>query len=334
MDKVGSDQDGADEEARWISGVEFQRSAALMTIFRLLSQVPENREKFEVSVMLNNPTEDTNISDGTTYKEYPHDSGGSLADKLTKGTIGDTDQDQFKEVMKHLYGMNRLLGSGSPPSAPFAFSNAGDDDYRHLANKKYFDVKQSILDFRTMLKETAQLKCQQDKGLTLSLTPAPAPCNAAATWKKHLGYDHYVNVIYFPSDMSGDSSVVNPAKDNDTGVLDDDDEDELINNLRDYMIPDDIVNAFAPTSDPFKGKITYVLVVHKDQHWRLHTRVQTLMDLMRTKGVSVVLKTVEGAEDYETFLNTELLTLFEAKTEGGTAGWSDFNNMKPDDYAY
>jgi hypothetical protein len=233
--------------------------------------------------------------------------------------------------------MNRLLGSYTynplPPTLPFNVTNAGDGSYRHLANKNYFDVKQSILDFRNMLKEAAQLKCQQDKGLTLSLTPVPSPCNAAATWKEHLGYDHYVNVIYFPSDMSGDSTVVNPAKDNDTGVLDDDDEDELIDNLN-VMIPTDIDDAFAPTGDPFKGKITYVLVVHKDQHWRLHTRVQTLMDLMRTKGVSVVLKTVEGAEDYETFLNTELLTLFEAKTEGGTAGWSDFNNMKAEDYAY
>jgi hypothetical protein len=336
MDTVSSGQDGADEEARWISGVEFQRSAALMTIFKLLSQVPENREKFEVSVMLNNPTEDTNISDGTTYKEYPHDSS-STADKLTKGTIGDTDQDQFKEVMKHLYGMNRLLGSGSPPSAPFAFSNAGSASYRHLANKKYFDVKQSILDFRNMLKETAQLKCQQDKGLTLSLTSVPSPCDAAATWKKHLGYDHYVNVIYFPSDMSGDSNVVNPAK-SDTGVLDSTPDTALINNLK-VMIPNDIDLAFAPSGDPFRGKITYVLVVHNDTYYNgtdnhLHDRVQWLKTEMEKKGVRVVLKKVKGAEDYETFLNTELLTLFEAKTEGGTAGWSDFNNMKAEDYTY
>jgi hypothetical protein len=313
-----------------------------MTIFRLLSQPAQTREKFEVSVMLTNPTDTTSDIDGTTYKAYPHDSS-STADKLTKGTIGDTDQDQFKEVMKHLYGMNRLLGSYTytplPPTLPFNVTNDGDEDYRHLANKKYFDVKQSILDFRNMLKETAQLKCQQDKGLTLSLTPVPSPCNAPATWKEHLGYDHYVNVIYFPSDMSGDSTVVNPAK-NDTGVLGIElffpfinRNTELKNNLK-VMIPDDIALAFAPSGDPFKDKITYVLVVHKDQHSNLHTRVQTLMNLMRTKGVSVVLKTVEGAEDYETFLNTELLTLFEAKTEGGTAGWSDFNNMKAEDYAY
>ena len=332
MDTVSSGQDGANEEARWISGVEFQRSAALMTIFRLLSQPLQTREKFEVSVMLNNPTDTTSAIDGTTYKAYPHDSS-STADKLTKGTIGDTDQDQFKEVMKHLYGMNRLLETGSPPSAPFAFANAGDDDYRHLANKKYFDVKKSIEEFREMLKSTAQLKCQQDKGLTLSLTPVPSPCNAAATWKKHLGYDHYVNVIYFPSDMSGDSTVVNPAK-NDTGVLDSTPSFALRDNLKDYMIPDDIDLAFAPTGDPFQGKITYVLVVHNDQHSRLRNRVQWLKTRMAARRVPVVLKKVKGAEDYETFLNTELLTLFEAKTEGGTAGWSDFNNMKPDDYAY
>jgi hypothetical protein len=342
METVWSSDDESPEENRWISGVEFQRSAALMTIFKLLSQVPENREKFEVSVMLNNPTEDTNISDGTTYKEYPHDSGGSLADKLTKGTIGDTDQDQFQDVMKHLYGMNRLLGSGSPPSG-FGppFSNAGSANYRHLANKNYFDVKQSIEDFRNMLKETAQLKCQQDKGLTLSLTPVPSPCNAAATWKKHLGYDHYFNVIYFPSDMSGDSTVVNPAKNNGTGVLGTEASfpfinrnTELINNLKVNMIKDDIAGTFAPSGDPFRGKITYVLVVHNDTYSHLYTRVQWLMNQMKAKGVPVVLETVEDPEDYETFLNTELLTLFEAKTEGGTAGWSDFNNMKPDDYAY
>jgi hypothetical protein len=339
METVWSSEDKSPEENRWISGVEFQRSAALMTIFRLLSQPLQTREKFEVSVMLNNPTDTTSAIDGTTYKAYPHDSS-STADKLTKGTIGDTDQDQFKEVMKHLYGMNRLLETGSPPSAPFAFANAGDDDYRHLANKKYFDVKKSIEEFREMLKSTAQLKCQQDKNMSpLILSPAPAPCNAAATWKKHLGYDHYVNVIYFPSDMSGDSNVVNPAK-NDTGVLGTElffpfinRNTELKNNLK-VMIPDDIALAFAPSGDPFKDKITYVLVVHKDQHSNLHTRVQWLKTEMEKKGVPVVLKKVKDPEDYETFLNTELLTLFEAKTEGGTAGWSDFNNMKPDDYAY
>ena len=340
MDTVSSAQDGAEEEARWISGVEFQRSAALMTIFRLLSQPPQTRAKFEVSVMLNNPTEDTSTIDGTTYKAYPHDSL-SLADKLTKGTIGDTSQDQFKDVMKHLYGMNRLLGSGTPPPGfGSAFTNAGDGSYRHLANKKYFDVKQSILDFRNMLKETAQLKCQQDKGLPLALPASSAPCNAAATWKEHLGYDHYVNVIYFPSDMSGDSSVLNPAKSGTTGLLGTEGppsftnrSSELINNLK-VMIPNSIVDDFAPLADPFKGKITYVLVVHNDTYSHLYTRVQWLKAQMEAKGVSVVLKRVEGPEDYETFLNNKLLTLFEAKTEGGTAGWSDFNNMKAEDYAY
>jgi hypothetical protein len=100
------------------------------------------------------------------------------------------------------------------------------------------------------------------------------------------------------------------------------------------MIPNDIDDAFAPTGDPFQGKITYVLVVHNDQHSQLHTRVQWLKTRMAARRVPVVLKTVEGAEDYETFLNTELLTLFEAKTEGGTAGWSDFNNMDIENYSY
>jgi hypothetical protein len=331
MDTVYSWDDGADEEARWISGVEFQRSAALMTIFRLLSQPPQTQEKFEVSVMLNDPSATTSNSGPTTYKAYPHDSSGSLADKLTKGTIGNPSQDQFKDVMKHLYGMNRLLDSGSGPNGPFA--NAGSASNRHLANKNYFDVKQSILDFRNMLKETAQLKCQQDKGLPLSLTPVPSPCDAPATWKKHLGYDHYVNVIYFPSDMSGDSNVVDRMK-SPSGVLGGTPEGELIRALENYMIPIDIDNAFAPLGDPFKGKITYVLVVHNDQNSHLHTRVQWLKAQMQAKGVDVVLKKVKGAEDYETFLNKKLLKLFEDKTEGGTAGCSEFNNMKPEDYTY
>jgi hypothetical protein len=332
MEPVGSWDDGADEEARWISGVEFQRSAALMTIFRLLSQPPETQEKFEVSVMLNNPTDTTSDSGATTYQAYPHVSG-SLADKLTKGTIGNPSQDQFKDVMKHLYGMNRLLGSGSPPSGfgP-AFANAGSASYRHLANKNYFDVKQSILDFRNMLTETAQLKCQQEKGLALAL-PASSPCDAAATWKKYLGYDHYVNVIYLPSDMSGDSNVVNPMK-SPSGDLSGSFSFNLEEALKDYMIPNDIDNAFAPPGDPFKGKITYVLVVHNDQYSHLHTRVQWLKEQMQAKGVDVLLKKVKGAEDYETFLNKKLLKLFEDKTEGGTAGCSEFNNMKPEDYTY
>ncbi|MFN9691411.1 MAG: hypothetical protein ACK551_04850 [Vampirovibrionales bacterium] len=333
MEPVYTSEDGALEKDRWISGVEFQRSAALMTIFRLLDQNLEDREKFEVSVMLNDPTATTSDIDGTTYKEYPHDSS-STEQKLTKGKIGDTDQFQFKEVMKHLYGMNRLLGSVTPPSGfgP-TFTNAGSANYRHLANRSQFDVKKSIEDFREMLKSTAQLKCQQDNNMSpLILSPAPAPCDEEATWKEHLGYDHYVNIIYFPSDMSGGSAVVNPAK-SDTGVLDTTPNTDLINNLE-VMIPDNIDGAFAPTGDPFKGKITYVLVVHNDQYPRLHERVQWLKTQMEAKGVPVVLEKVRGVEDYETLLNTKLLTLFEAKTEGGTAGWSSFNNMDIENYNY
>ncbi|MFN9691403.1 MAG: hypothetical protein ACK551_04810 [Vampirovibrionales bacterium] len=343
MDKVSSGQDGADEEARWISGVEFQRSAALMTIFKLLSQVPETRQKFEVSVTLNNPSTNTDDSGGTTYKAYPHDSS-SFNEKLTKGTIGDTDQFQFKEVMKHLYGMNRLLGSGIPPSGfGTNFTNAGSANYRHLANEKYFKLKDAIINFRTMLKETAQLKCQQDKGSTLVVpTSSGDPCHLGPEWGKYLGHDHYVNVIYFPSDMSGDSTVVNPAKDS-FGVLNTAADDNLQEKLK-CMIPDtimaDAVRYPSGETDWFNGKITYVLVVHNDTYTtntpvnRLHERVEWLRDEMEASGVDVVLKKVEGPEDYETYLNTDLFTLFTDKAVGGKAGWSKFNNMKPDDYVY
>jgi len=354
METVWSDDDKAVEEQRWISGVEFQRSAALITMFRLLDQSNDYKQRFEVSLMLNNPgqtTEGSSANNPTTYVPYPDATNlpynPTWVQKLTKATIRDATQAQFKEVMKHLYGMNRLLGSVSPPSGfGSPFTNAGTANYRHLANLGRFDVKKSIEDFRRMLTETAQLKCQQDLGLTLGL-PAGTPCNNADEWSKHLGYDHYVNIIYFPSDMSGNSSSsrFNPSKNNSNGELNTAAADNLkkdlgIMNDPTSMIPEfgasitRITDAFDPANDPFEDKITYVLVVHKDQHDYLKERVRCLEDLMRNRNVPFVYKEVDSVRDYEDFVDQDLIRLFQDKSEGGTAGTGEFNNMNPEDYEY
>ncbi len=320
-----SNSDGTTENARWISGVEFQRSAALISMFSLLDRPTDYKNMFEVSVMLNEPLAATSSSGLTTYKRYPYDDITPNTDpRLEKAKLGPANPPSLQTVMKHLYGMNRLLGFSG---------NAGDANFRHLANRATFDVKQSIIDFRAMLKETAQLTCRKDLSIALTAT-ADNRCNdnVDSKWMEHLGYDHYVNIIFFPSDMSGNAARVNPSK-NDDGTLLFTSTTTLQNDLT-SMIPDNIHNDFAPSSDPFKDKITYVLVVHKDQHEQLKGRVEWLRNEMRSKGVPVVYEEVGSVKDYERFFNGDLLQLFKEKSEGGTAATGEFNNMEADDYSY
>ncbi|MFN7311231.1 MAG: hypothetical protein ACK5T0_07675 [Vampirovibrionales bacterium] len=322
-----SNSDGTTENARWISGVEFQRSAALISMFSLLDRPTDYKNMFEVSVMLNEPLAATSLTGLTTYKRYPYDDITPNTDpRLEKAKLGPANPPSLQTVMKHLYGMNRLLGFSG---------NAGDANFRHLANRATFDVKQSIIDFRAMLKETAQLTCRKDLSIALTAT-ADNRCNnhADSEWAKHLGYDHYVNIIFFPSDMSGNSErTLTSSHKNADGTLLSTSTTTLQNDLT-SMIPDNIHNDFAPSSDPFKDKITYVLVVHKDQHEQLKGRVEWLRNEMRSKGVPVVYEEVGSVKDYERFFNGDLLQLFKEKSEGGTAATGEFNNMEADDYSY
>jgi hypothetical protein len=300
MKPVWSVEDNADEEQRWISGVEFQRSAALITLFQLL-QHPTLSQTYDVSLLLNDPTEGTDEFNLTTYTPYP----------TTPVTLDPT-QSNFKDVMKHLYGMNRLLGEVYPPYlfGP-SFTNRGDEDYRHLANKRTFDVKQAIMDFRSMVTATGSR------------------------------YDHFVNVIYFPSDMSGDATQVlySGDKDNSTGMLNAAWTTTLGNDLE-LMIPDDIMSVVAPTNDPLKGKITYVLVVHMDTYDLFKDRVKWLKTEMEKKDVKVIYKEVKGIydqpparDDYETFVNDTLLKKLENIKATVTPG-SLFNKMGKEQYSY
>ena len=305
MKTVWSGNDNAPEEQRWISGVEFQRSAALITLFQLLQQPDAFKQAYDVSLLLNNPAETTNPVSTTNYTRYP-------TDPIIKGTLSDPTQSNFQDVMKHLYGMNRLLGSGS---------NQGDIASRHLANKGTFDVKQAIMDFRDMVTATGSR------------------------------YDQFVNVIYFPSDMSGDATVTLTSTSKITtglnvGKLSNE------NNLKRHlgidpptllgdpqMIPNNIMDEVAPSGDSLNGKITYVLVVHKDTYDLFKERVKWLKTEMGKKDVKVIYKEVEGIyeqsgrRDYETFLGNELIPALENIKKTVTPG-SAFNQMRKEQYSY
>jgi hypothetical protein len=305
MKTVWSGDDNADEEQRWISGVEFQRSAASITLFKLL-QHPTLSQAYDVSLLLNDPSEGTDEYNPTTYTPYP-------TDPIVKGTLSDPTQSNFKDVMKHLYGMNRLLDYGSNP---------GNEDYRHLANKGTFDVKEAITKFRDMAADTGTR------------------------------YDHFVNVIYFPSDMSGDASVTLKSTSkiptvSNVGKLSN--EDDLKKHLGidpptlpgdPQMIPADIMDVVAPTNDDLKGKITYVLVVHKDTYDLFKTRVKWLAKEMGKKDVKVIYKEVKGIydqpparDDYETFVNDTLLEKLK-NIQGTVTPGSVFNKMGKEQYSY
>jgi hypothetical protein len=303
MEPVWSGEDNADEEQRWISGVEFQRSAALITLFKLL-QHPTLSQAYDVSLLLNDPSEDTAASGLTTYTRYP-------TDPIIKGTLSDPTQSNFKDVMKHLYGMNRLLGDVSSPPFGTPFTNPGNEDYRHLANKGTFDVKEAIRDFRTMVANTGTR------------------------------YDHFVNVIYFPSDMSGDATRAIPAWGSKTsmGILSGPWTSSLENDLK-LMIPINIMDVVAPLGDPLKGKITYVLVVHKDTYELFKDRVKWLAKEMGKKDVKVIYKEVTGIydqndvdKDYETFVDDTLLEKLKHDKGTVTPG-SVFNKMGKEQYSY
>jgi hypothetical protein len=312
MKPLDSLQDNADEEQRWISGVEFQRSAALITLFKLL-QHPTLSQTYDVSLLLNNPSEATAASGLTTYTRYP-------TDPIIKGTLSDPTQSNFKDVMKHLYGMNRLLGDvSSPPFGP-SFTNPGNEHYRHLANKGTFDVKAAITNFREMVANTGT------------------------------HYDHFVNVIYFPSDMSGNATVTNPSKiptGPDVGKLSN--EDDLKKHLGidpptlpsdPQMIPTNIMDEVAPTNDDLKGKITYVLVVHMDTYDLFKDRVKWLAKEMGKKDVKVIYKEVKGIydqpparDDYEAFVDDTLLEKLK-HIQGTVTPGSLFNQMGKEQYSY
>ncbi len=349
----GDNGDLSPEEQRWISGVEFQRSAALISMFELLTQDTSYKKMFEVSLMLNTPLDPTTTNSTTltptTFQKYPDSSTPSytpsLEDMLSKAKLSDTSQSQFKEVMKHLYGMNRLLGDFQRPTSSTTWTGVtnptGDKNYRHLANYDYFNVKQSISDFRQMLKDTAQTQCRKDLGILLTDT-SDGRCNDndSSEWRKHKGYDHYVNIIFFPSDMSGNSTRTDPPKNNSTGNINDTTWSNswaspgyLENDLK-KMIPDDIIGEFAPNADAFKGHITYVLVVHKDMHSRLKERVTWLKNEMQAKSVPYLYKEVNSVKDYENFFNSNLLGRFDDASKNGHSGSDDFSNMKPDNYEY
>jgi hypothetical protein len=134
--------------------------------------------------------------------------------------------------------------------------------------------------------------------------------------------------------MSGNSErTLTSSHKNADGTLKSTPTTNLQNELK-LMIPNNIDLDFAPSSDPFKDKITYVLVVHKDQHEQLKGRVEWLRNEMRSKGVPVVYEEVGSVKDYERFFNGDLLQLFKEKSEGGTAATGEFNNMEADDYSY
>ena len=208
-------------------------------------------------------------------------------------------------------------------------TNPGDAKYRHLANYRNFDVKQSILDYRKMLKDTAQYQCAKDLGVSVTALP----CKQPKDWLKHEAYDKYLNIIFFPSDMSGDATrVINNGEKNDNnGTLKSN--TNLQNDLA-SMIPSTIVDAFAPTDDPFKNKITYVLIVHQGNDAKLLARVQWLKERMEAKKLKVLYKEVDSVRSYENYFNTKLLTLFKESAAGGKKGKAIFNNMRPEYYKY
>jgi hypothetical protein len=113
----------------------------------------------------------------------------------------------------------------------------------------------------------------------------------------------------------------------------------LENDLK-LMIPINIMDVVAPLGDPLKGKITYVLVVHKDTYELFKDRVKWLAKEMGKKDVKVIYKEVTGIydqndvdKDYETFVDDTLLEKLKHDKGTVTPG-SVFNKMGKEQYSY
>ena len=224
------------EPQRWISGMEWQRSLALITMFELLKKSTVNTTN----------TLYRGLSVDLISNQSSGNSQSSVDDNNTTGTILFNGADwtkaefnaitstNFKTLMKKLYSINRRMPTASD---------------RTLAKGKQYHLKDSLETYAEGLRDAAQLKCA-DAGNTSS------HCNNKKNWEQYT-YSKMVNVVFIPGEMSAEvkhvwhnSSYINQFIYNSTSTNDAFDQDTIVNAI------DDIGNK------AFRKKQVYLFVIH------------------------------------------------------------------------
>ncbi|XVJ51238.1 MAG: prepilin-type N-terminal cleavage/methylation domain-containing protein [Vampirovibrio sp.] len=280
------DNDTIIEPQRWISGLEFQRSASLMAIFSLLNGGSDLREKLSVSTVLN--SSNTNSSDPVVQPSSP----APLSTYQNTGT-------SFQTLMKHLYGINRRTS------------------HAHLAKGNQYNLNASLEKYIFSLKATAKANCLETSTLTST------QCGGNKNIKKYDPYERYVNIIFLPSEMSADASILEPE--NTTS---------LNNGLNSMLNPSEIKDKLTTnTAKLFRKKQLYIFISHSSVHPLMKTKINALMNVLEAQQIAVEYYDVAGLAGYEALLKDTLLPRLTNLTVT-PASEGNFYHTTPDQYTY
>jgi hypothetical protein len=280
------DNDTIIEPQRWISGLEFQRSASLMAIFSLLNGKLDLREKLSISTVLNS----TNSTSSAPIIQPS--SPAALSTYQNTGT-------SFQTLMKHLYGINRRTS------------------YAHLAKGNQYNLKTSLEDYISSLKNMAKANCLETSDLSTT------QCERDKNIKNYDPYERYVNIVFLPSEMSADANMLEPE-----------DTDELSSGLNSMLKSSDIKGVLkSDTAKLFRKKQLYIFISHSSVHPLMKTKINTLMEALEAQQIAVEYYDVAGLAGYEALLKNTLLPRLTNLTVT-PASEGDFYHTTPDQYTY